>query len=330
MIKLATIGTSWITEAFLLGCELLKDKFELSAVYSRNHEKGLEFGKKFGCERVVCDLRELASDPEIEAVYIASPNAFHYSQSKLMLKNKKHVLCEKPITVTPEELEELQSLAKLNGVIYMEAIMGPHIPAWETVLKTIQNLGRISHARFDFSQRSSKLDGLLRGEHQNIFDPKMAAGALMDLGVYCVYPAVYWFGEPKDVYSYCRFLNTGADGEGGAILHYNDLNVELTWSKTGESRLGSEIVGENGTIVMPSISTLRNAQFIAKDGSVEPLFHNPEKPELMSYEATDFYRYITDTKSRHELETLNKTALSVSHLMQIFREQCKINLVSKV
>lgn len=325
MIKLATIGTSWITEAFLLGCGLLKNEFQLTAVYSRNYEKGLEFGKNFGCERVVCDLQKLATDPEIEAVYIASPNAFHYSQSKLMLQNKKHVLCEKPITVTPQELEELQTLAKLNNVVYMEAIMGPHLPAWATVIDKISSLGRISHARFDFSQRSSKLDALFRGEHQNIFDPKMAAGALMDLGVYCVYPAVYWFGEPKDVYSYCRFLNTGADGEGGAILHYNDLNVELTWSKTGESRLGSEIVGENGTIVMPSISTLRNAQFIAKDGSVEPLFHNPEKPELMSYETANFYRYITDIHSRDELEALNEIALSVSRLMQTIRRQCNIN-----
>ena len=112
MIKLATIGTSWITEAFLLGCGLLKNKFQLIAVYSRNYEKGLEFGKKFGCENVICDIEKLAIDPEIEAVYIASPNAFHYSQSKLMLQNKKHVLCEKPITVTPEELEELQALTE--------------------------------------------------------------------------------------------------------------------------------------------------------------------------------------------------------------------------
>ena len=324
MIKLATIGTSWITKAFLMSCELLKTKFQLTAVYSRNYEKGLEFGKSFGCERVICDLQELALDPEIEAVYIASPNTFHYSQSKLMLQNKKHVLCEKPITVKTQELEELQTLAKLNGVVYMEAIMGPHLPAWATVVDTISDLGRISHARFDFSQRSTKLDGYLRGEHQNIFDPKMATGALMDLGIYCIYPAICWFGEPKDVYSYCRFLDTGADGEGGAILHYDDLNVELTWSKTGETRLGSEIVGENGTIVMPSISTLRNAQFIAKDGTVEPLFHNPEKPELMSYETTNFYRYITDINCRNELEKMNKFAVSVSRLMQTIREQCNI------
>lgn len=324
MIKLATIGTSWITQSFLMGCELLKDKFELTAVYSRDYEKGLHFGKQFGCENIICDLNELACDPKIEAVYIASPNAFHYSQSKLMLQNKKHVICEKPITVTPTELEELQALAKCNGVVYMEAIMGPHLPCWETVKDAISRLGRLSHARFDFSQRSSKLDGLLRGEHQNIFDPKMATGTLMDLGVYCIYPAVCWFGEPESVYSYCRFIDTGSDSEGGAILHYKDMTVELSWSKTGETRLGSEIIGEGGTLVLPSISTLRNARLITKNGEIEPLFHNPEKPELMSYEAADFYRYITDLDSRSELEALNKTALAVSRLMQTIREQCGI------
>ncbi len=324
MIKLATIGTSWITEAFLMGCELLQGKFKLTAVYSRSYEKGLEFGKQFGCERVICDLEKLASDPEIEAVYIASPNAFHYSQSKLLLEHKKHVLCEKPITVTPNEFIELQELAKQNGVVYMEAIMAPHLPAWESTANAIARLGRISHARLDFSQRSSKLDGHLRGEHQNIFDPKMCTGALMDLGIYCIYPAVLWFGEPDNIYSYCRFLSTGADGEGGAILHYSNLNVELTWSKTGESRLGSEIIGENGTVVFPSVSTLRNAMFIAKNGAEELLFGNPEKQELMSHETLDFYRYITDKNSRIELEYFNKAALSVSRIMQNIREQCNI------
>ena len=111
MIKLATIGTSWITEAFLLGCQLLKNKFKLTAVYSRDYQKGLKFGSKFGCEKVICNLEELANDPTIEAVYIASPNAFHYSQSKLFLKNGKHVICEKPITTDCKKYDELLCLA---------------------------------------------------------------------------------------------------------------------------------------------------------------------------------------------------------------------------
>ncbi len=324
MINYATIGTSWITEAFIRGTWHHKDKLKLAAVYSRDYIKGMEFGKRLGCTNVITDLDALAKEPTIDAVYVASPNAFHYTQSKLMLEHGKHVICEKPITVTPDELEELQALAKEKRVVYMEALMAIHMPEWGTVKNTIKRLGNISHARLDFSQRSSKLDGLLKGEHQNIFDPKMAAGALMDLGIYCIYPALSWFGAPDSVYSYCTKLSTGIDGSGGAVLTYPDKTVELTWSKTGETRLGSEIIGDEGTLVIPSISKLTNMKLILKDGTEEVLSADPDKPFLMSFEAADFYRYVTDKSSLDELESNNRLALEVSKIMLDIRHQSGI------
>ena len=324
MLTFATIGTSWITEAFIRGCKYHPDKLFHGAVYSRSFLKGKEFAEKLGCTRVVTDLEELANDKTIEAVYVASPNAFHYAQSRLMLEHGKHVICEKPITVTPDELIELQTLAKEKGVVYMEALMAIHCPEWQTVTETIKKLGTISHARLDFSQRSSKLDGLLRGENQNIFDPKMATGALMDLGIYCVYPAISWFGMPQDIYSYCTKVSTGIDGAGGAVLRYPDKTVELTWAKTGETRVGSEIIGDNGTLVMPSVSKLTNMKFISKDGSEEILSGDYEKPCQMSFEAADFYRYITDKSAKAELDRLNELALNVSRVMLKIREQSGI------
>ena len=324
MLTYATIGTSWITEAFIRGCKYHPDKLFHGAVYSRDYNKGKEFAEKLGCGRVVTDLLELANDPTIDAVYVASPNAFHYAQSKLMLQHGKHVICEKPITVTPDELEELQALAKSKSVVYMEALMALHMPEWQIVKDTIKRLGSISHARFDFSQRSTKLDGLLRGEHQNIFDPKMAAGTLMDLGIYCIYPCIDWFGLPDSVYSYCIKISTGVDGSGGAVLRYADKTVELTWSKLGETRLGSEIVGSDGTLVMPSISKLTNMKFVAKDGTEEILSYDDEKPKLMSFEGADFYRYVTDEACREELEYNNRLALNVSKIMFEIRKQSGI------
>lgn len=324
MLTYATIGTSWITEAFIRGTWHHKDKLRHTAVYSRNYSKGKEFADRLGCDTVVTDLNVIAEDKTIDAVYVTSPNAFHYAQSKLMLEHGKHVICEKPITVTPDELVELQTLAKRKGLVYMEALMAIHCPEWKTVTETIKKLGNISHARFDFSQRSSKLDGLLRGEHQNIFDPKMAAGALMDLGIYCIYPALSWFGVPNDIYSYCTRVSTGIDGAGGAVLRYPDKTVELTWAKNGETRVGSEIIGDNGTLVMPSISKLTNMKFIAKDGSEQILSGDYEKPYQMSFEAADFYRYITDEGSKAELDRMNELALDVSRVMLRIREQSGI------
>lgn len=328
-LRYATIGTSWITESFIKGCELLEGKMELAAVYSRTMEKGLEFANKFDCKKVYVNLDDLANDPSIDAVYIASPNAFHYTQSKKMLISGKHVICEKPITVTSDELIELQTLAKEKNLIYLEALMAMHLPYREDIKETLKTLGKISHARFDFSQRSSKYDSFIGGNHQNIFDPKMAAGALMDLGVYCVYPCIDLFGEPDSVSSWCTKLHTGIDGDGGAIFQYRDFTVSLTYSKTGQSALGSEIVGDNGTLVMPSISKLCDAFVLYTDGTRKQITGALEKHELMSYEALDFYYYVTQPqKYKQQYENDSRISLLVCKTMEKMREQLFLNFKS--
>ena len=150
MIKLGTIGTSGICEQFLSGVALT-NQFVLSAVYSRTYETGYAFGTKFGCSTVFTDLEEMAKSPLLDAVYIASPNRFHYSQSKIFLENGKHVLCEKPMVTSLDEYRELKALADKNGLIYMEAIMPPHTEHYAKVKEAFSKIGKPVSARFDFS-----------------------------------------------------------------------------------------------------------------------------------------------------------------------------------
>src|SRR4051794_28274423 len=98
-MKYGTIGTSPITNEFIESAKLV-DGMELTAVYSRNIEKGISFAGKHGVKSVFIDLEQMASSELIDAVYIASPNSLHYEQSKLFLEKGKHVLCEKPIAIT--------------------------------------------------------------------------------------------------------------------------------------------------------------------------------------------------------------------------------------
>ena len=125
MIKFGVVGSGWIAEEFVKGAKLV-DGFVFSAMYSRTYEKGKAFAEKFGDVPVYTDINDFAKS-DIDAVYIASPNSLHYSQSKLMLENGKHVLCEKPITITPEEFIELSSLAESKNLVYTEAIMMLHL-----------------------------------------------------------------------------------------------------------------------------------------------------------------------------------------------------------
>ncbi len=322
MVKFAVIGTGWIAESFVEGTKLV-DGLEFSAVYSRSKEKGESFAKPFGGAEVFDNIDNLAKS-DVDAVYIASPNSLHYEQSKLMLENGKHVICEKPITVEPEEFRELRALAQSKNLVYMEAIMYMHLPARGVLRKAIESLGEITTAHFDFSQLSSKYPALKRGELPNIFNPEFATGCLMDLGIYCVYPALDLFGEPKKITSTAGFLSTGADGYGTTVFDYDDKQLTLTFSKVGQSRFGSQIFGDNGTLVTPSISKLTDISYFDNNGNETALTGDTEKHVLMSYEAQSFYNYITNPEARQELESINDLTLAVSKTMKVIREKTGI------
>ena len=323
MINFGVIGTGWIAEEFVKGAQLV-DGLNFKAVYSRTTEKGRKFAKPFGGATVYDNINDLAKDESIDAVYIASPNSLHYSQSKLMLESGKHVLCEKPITVTPDEFRELCELAESKKLVYTEAIMYLHLPARKILLEQVKKIGRITSAHFDFSQLSSKYAALKRGETPNIFNPKFATGCLMDLGIYCIYPALEIFGEPERLIASSGFLKTGADGFGTAIFDYSDKQVTLTYSKLGQDRCGSMICGDEGTIVLPSVSKLTEMSLYDNGGNETSLSPDVEKHFLMSYEAEDFLKYIENGAEDEEYKYCNALIEKVSVIMEKIRREAKI------
>lgn len=323
MIKYGVIGSGWIAEEFVMGAQTVEG-LEFAAMYSRTYEKGKEFAEKFGCENIYTDLEKFAKS-DIDAVYIASPNVFHYEQSKLMLENGKHVLCEKPITITPDEFSELFSLALSKNLIYTEAIMMMFSPNRILLRNALGKIGKITTAHFDFSQLSSKYAALKRGENPNIFNPEMKTGCLRDLGIYCYYPAVEFFGIPEKITSRAGFIETGADGYGTAVLDYSDKQVTLTYSKIGQDYLGSQIFGDKGTITIESISKLTNIKIHFADGKTEEVTGETEKYILMAYEAEKFYDFITDfEKNKEEYFYINNIIFEVNKLMYEVKNQCDI------
>ena len=114
MIRFATVGTGWIVGEFLRGAKEVPE-VEYVACYSRTRERGELFAREWGAQKVYTDLEQMAQDDTIDAVYIASPNSLHYEQSKLFLQNGKHVICEKPITVEPEQLKNCSSWHSKNS-----------------------------------------------------------------------------------------------------------------------------------------------------------------------------------------------------------------------
>ncbi|MEE0945430.1 MAG: Gfo/Idh/MocA family oxidoreductase [Acutalibacteraceae bacterium] len=330
MLRIATIGTSWITSSFIGGLDLIDDCFTLEAVYSRTAERGEEFLKEIGkTARVFDDLDKLALDENIDAVYIASPNSCHFEQSMKMVRAGKHIIVEKPIVTTEEEFLILANEAKKNNVVFMEAIIGMHLPARRILKNAVDRIGKISNCRFEFCQLSSKYKDYLLGNNPNIFNPAFATGTLMDLGIYCVYPAIDLFGVPDTIYTQASFLDNGSDGTVSAIFTYSDKIVNIISSKTCQSDYPSEILGDNGKISVGHISKYDDI-YITLDSKEEQLVGEMTKEELMSYEAKDFYRYITEPQeTKYEYKEMQELAHTVCAVMEAMRMQSNIIFTNK-
>lgn len=334
MINYAVIGTSWITETFIAGA-MENGKMRLAGVYSRSEEKAAAFAKKqeaaaLGGEiKLYTELEVLAADPEIQAVYIASPNSFHERQSRQMLEAGKHVICEKPIGIHPEVVRELDVLARAKGVVYMEAIMMVHLHEQVAALKeAVAKIGKIYTACIDFSQLSSKYQAYLDGKKPNIFNPAFATGALEDLGIYCIHFALELFGSPKETRIHAQFLESGADALGEVLFIYPDKDVTLTYSKVGQNRLGSQIMGDNGTVTVESISQVTGIVLHEKDGTKHEVWGQEEKNHLMGGEAADFARYILDFEgTKAEREAAFERSFEVCELLAELREKAGIRFI---
>ena len=324
MLRFGTIGSGWIADEYIHGA---KDSglWELTAVYSRTQERAAAYAKQHGAKHAFTNLEEMAASDVLDAVYIASPNAFHYEQAKLFLEHGKHVICEKPLCAQARKVRELQQIAKNRGLVYLEAIMFLHLPQRKLLEDALGQLGQITLVKLDFCQRSSKLDRYLEGELPNIFNPAMETGALMDLGVYCVYPALTLFGEPESFTVEPQMMESGADGAGIVTMRYPDKLVTLTYSKLGQAGANSDFQGTNGTLSVESISRIAGLSLWRKDGTTEQLYGDDEKYKLMGWEAKDFYRYISDPEgSAQEYAVCSDLSLRVSSFMERVRKEGKI------
>ncbi|MBR3869240.1 MAG: Gfo/Idh/MocA family oxidoreductase [Clostridia bacterium] len=290
-MNVATIGTSWITESFITSSEYADD-INICAVYSRSEEKAKAFAEKNNVRKYYFSLEEMLRDENIDAVYIASPNSKHFEQAKMCLLHGKHVICEKPAVVTSDELKEIYEIADSRNLIFLEAMKSMHSDGLDIIKNSLADLGEIRTASIDFSQHSSKYGAYKRGENPNIFNPEFCTGALMDLGVYCVYFALELFGGPVNVISHSDFLESGADCTGTLIFVYDDKTVTITYSKTANGFLGSRILGENGAITVKSVSKLTGIDRYYNDGRTEELYPVIDENIVMSKEIEAFRDFI--------------------------------------
>jgi predicted dehydrogenase len=285
-VRFAVIGTNWITGA-LIDAGRTVDGFDVVAVCSRSAQTGRAFADRYGITRVHTSVADLGGDPDVDAVYIASPNSLHAEQSSELLRAGKHVLTEKPMGANAREVEAMAGAALAADRVLMEAYTSPWEPNVEAIRDALPDLGTLRRAVLAKDQYSSRYDRLKAGELPNAFNPEFAAGSLMDLGIYPVALSLLLFGEPASVHATGHVLPSGVDGQGTILLGYDGFEVACLHSKIAPGGVGSAITGEAGVLHFDDCSVPTAVRLDLRDGRSRELTRE-QSPHHMRYEVQHF------------------------------------------
>lgn len=259
-VRFGVVGTNFITDWVIAGARE-DERFELAAVCSRTRERGEEFAAKHSIPHIFTSLEEMAASDKVDAIYIASPNYMHAKQSILCMNHGKAVLCEKPMASNAREARAMVEASIRNGVPLMEAMKSTLSPNFRAVRENLHRVGTLRRYFASFCQYSSRYDKFKEGIVLNAFKPELSNGAMMDIGVYTIYPMVVLFGRPQSISAQGVVLSSGADGQGAVNMQYEGMNATILYSKIANSHLPAEIEGEDGNILIDRIQTPTDIRF---------------------------------------------------------------------
>ncbi len=221
---------------------------ELVGVASCSLEKAQAFANKHGIKNAFSSYADMAKSEEIDAVYVATIHPFHKMCTELFLNAKKHVLCEKPIAINVNQLEEIEKCAKKNGVFLMEAMWTRFLPAIKETRDMISRgeIGKVMALEADFCYRETP------EACDMIFDNKRAGGALLDVGIYPLNLTSYLFGNNPETLTATSYIENGVDIHTQMTLIYSDKVIASLSCAIGVKKPETAyIYGEEGYIMLP-------------------------------------------------------------------------------
>ena len=330
-IRFGFVGTGRISDWVLKGA-FLDPRFSLEAVCSRSKEKAEAFAAKYGVEKTFTDVEAMAADPDVDAIYIGTPNATHKDIAIKAMNKGKAVLCEKPMASNAAEVREMTAAAKANDVLLMEAMISTLNPNFKEAVRFIDEISPIRHWSSSFCQYSARYEKLMHGEVTNVFNPAMAGGAIMDIGIYTIYPMVRLFGKPESLIASMRTVplpdGSLTDVSGAILFSYPGMHATAIYSKTDDSFLPTEIAGEKGNLLLDQIHITRQLEFIPHGAPTSGRVSGPSNEDISVPCDPDEYlcefREFIDVLESGRLESENNSldnSLAVAEILDEIRRQ---------
>lgn len=312
MMRIGTVGTGFIVDGFIDAVSKTENVM-VTSVFSRTEETARAFAAKHNLSNWHTDREAFLNDPEVDVVYVASPNSLHFQWSLDALQAGKGVICEKPFVSTHAESEILRDLAQQKGLFLVEAITVPHLPNFRMLPDHLHEIGPLTLVQLNFSQYSSKHKAFLEGKNPNVFNPAFAGGALMDINYYNLRFMLDLFGEPEDVHYFANLAHNGIDTSGVLIMKYPHFVAECTGAKDSRSENLVQIQGEKGYIKVPKESS-RCMSFTVVNQEGEKTFNEQPEENVLVYEMREFSRMFQENDLEKRDEYLNMTCRAMKWL----------------
>ncbi len=238
----------------------------LRAVAARDGAAARAFADRYGAPAAYAGYQGLYADPDVDAVYVATPHTLHATNARDALHAGKAVLCEKPITTSAAECRALIDVAGETGGYLMEAMWTWFLPAVRTAKAWVEagRIGRIVQIRADFGYR------LDYSPNKREYDAQLGGGCLLEMGVYPVAIAALFSGQdPESVSVVSRHAPNGVEDDVAATFAYPDFVATLATSFRARLPNAAYVVGEDAWIAIPDFFRARECQLWVVDDQVE-------------------------------------------------------------
>ncbi len=278
-MKFAIMATGWIAERMAYTVTPLAG-LEKYAVASRSLEKAQAFAEKWGFEKAYGSYEELAKDPEVELIYVATPHSHHYECGKLCLENGKAALVEKAFCINTKQTKELIELSREKNVLLVEAFWTRFIPARYMVEEILKRgiIGEITSMISEFGNACEERDRMIK--------PELAGGALLDLGVYTINLALMFAGsEVKDITSTAVMSESGVDLDNSVTLTFENGFLAILHSSIRScTRNHGIIYGRQGRIEIRTTNNFDEIKVYDNSGALLEDLQIPEQISGYEYE----------------------------------------------
>ncbi len=286
---------------------------ELAAVASRSKERGDAFARKFAVETVYTSYEDLYNDDGIDAIYVATPHNFHHDLTKDALEAGKSVLCEKPLTVNPDECRNLMKIAKETNQYLMEGVWSYFLPSILKAMEWVKEgrIGRLTQVKADFGYPVPfNKDG-------RMYNPDLAGGSLLDMGVYCV--AMAWLfiqKDPDNFHVIARKASTGVDNDVSMLFEYDDQVANLSSAFRCKLHNYAFIIGTEGYIMIPDFWRAKEA-FLYEEEQIVAHFIDNRKGFGFNFEMDAVSTDILEGRKESQIVPLETSLKLQEHMAAV-------------